>query len=110
MAKFLLDANLAPGLALRLSVHGFDCLHVSQYLPPFARDIEIADVANRIGVVLITKDADFSDLKKRGILKGGLIWLRSGNMSNRGTAKLLLTAVPQIVIAFGAGETEFEVR
>jgi predicted nuclease of predicted toxin-antitoxin system len=83
---------------------------MSGLLPPDADDRDVALAANRLDAVLITKDADFLDLKARGGLRGALVWLRCGNMSNRRTAQILLPAVPGIVATIAAGESVVEIR
>jgi predicted nuclease of predicted toxin-antitoxin system len=105
-----MDANLAPALAARVRAAGYDCIHVTEILAPDADDREIATEANRLGAALITKDADFIDLSDRGVLQGALIWLKSGNMSNRQKMRLLLPALPEIVARIGAGDRVIELR
>jgi predicted nuclease of predicted toxin-antitoxin system len=108
--KFLLDANLAPVLARHLRAAGYDCVHVTEILSPAAKDTEIALEANRLQAVLITKDSDFLALRARGSLAVSLVWLRCGNMSNRQTSQMLLSAMPRIVTALAAGERVIEIR
>jgi predicted nuclease of predicted toxin-antitoxin system len=107
---FLLDANLAPRLARNIRDAGYDCAHVSELLSGAASDVEIAELANSTEAILITKDADFLDLARRGVLRGPQIRLRSGNMSNRQTAQLLISALPRCVAAIEAGERIIEIR
>jgi len=107
---FLLDANLPPGLIKAVEAAGHEGWHVATLLRPDASDLEIALAANQHKAVLMTKDADFLDLKARGELTGALVWLRYGNMSNRRTAEMLLPAMPQIIAALAAGEMVVEVR
>jgi len=107
---FLLDANLPPGLARAIEAAGHECRHVAVLLRPDATDREVAGAANELGAVLVTKDADFAELKARGQLEGAVLWLRYGNMSNRQAAERLLPALPQVVAAIAAGEDIVEVR
>lgn len=58
----------------------------------------------------MTKDADLVDLKARRQLGGALVWLRFGNMGNRGTAERLIGILPKVVTAIAAGEAIVEVR
>lgn len=105
----LLDANLAPGLAKHLRAAGYDCSHVTDVLPADAADRAIALTANRLGAVLVTKDADFVNLKAEGTLAGALVWLRCGNMSNRRLAEVLVPPMPGVADAVAAGEAVVEV-
>ena len=108
--KLLLDANLAPSMAALVRDAGYDCSHMTEFLPANATDLQVAELANRLAAALVTKDADFFDLKIRGILEVTLVWLRSGNMSTRSTARLLLPALPGIATAIQAGEHIIEIR
>jgi predicted nuclease of predicted toxin-antitoxin system len=108
--QFLLDANLAPGLALQITSAGYDCIHMGDVLPVNATDPDIARLANRLGVVLITKDADFYDLRLRDVLQVPLVWMRTGNMSNRQLSGILLPKLPRIASAIAAGERIIEIR
>jgi len=79
--KLLFDHNLPPGLVTRLAdlfphsehvfVVGLDC----------ASDLEIREYAQREAFLIVTKDADFSDLC---VLRGfppKILWIRRGNCS-----------------------------
>jgi predicted nuclease of predicted toxin-antitoxin system len=107
--RFLLDANLAPALARQIRTLGYDCSHVFDTLSPDAADAAIARLANRSGAIVITKDIDYFDLKTRGILETPLVWLRTGNMSNRRTAQVLLPAMPRIAAAIESGDSIVEI-
>jgi predicted nuclease of predicted toxin-antitoxin system len=108
--KLLLDANLSRRLASALREAGVDCHHVRAHLPAIADDFEVAALANRLEAALVTKDNDFRDLRWRAVLRVPLVWLRIGNMSNRNTASLMLSALPAIAAAIDRGERTVEIR
>jgi predicted nuclease of predicted toxin-antitoxin system len=79
--KFLVDAQLPPGLCRWLEAQGHEALHVSELSEEPMRDREIADYAEREGAIVITKDDDFTTLRLPDRFQ--LLWLRCGNFSNR---------------------------
>jgi len=107
---FLIDAQLPPGLALRLSAAGHDAIHLYDILPPEAKDVEVAVESNRRGAILVSKDEDFVDLSRRGILTVPLLWIRSGNATNERLWRSLEPLLPAIESAFASGEKIVEIR
>jgi predicted nuclease of predicted toxin-antitoxin system len=59
MIRFLIDAQLPPGLVHRLSVRGFEAEHVNRIGLGLVSDLDIWRHAGRTGACLITKDEDF---------------------------------------------------
>jgi predicted nuclease of predicted toxin-antitoxin system len=59
MIRFLIDAQLPPGLAHRLSERGYPADHVNRVSLGAKSDIDIWRYATRTGATLITKDEDF---------------------------------------------------
>ena len=87
--KLLFDQNLSPHLASRLNDLFPDSSHV--YLLGLDRvlDSEVWDYARDRGFIVVSKDADFSELS---LLRGHppkLIWLRVGNCTTRQIETLL---------------------
>jgi predicted nuclease of predicted toxin-antitoxin system len=77
--KLLFDHHLSPRLAIRLSDIYPDSNHVYTLGLDQAPDREVWEYARREGYLIVTKDADFSDLC---ILLGfppKIIWIRRGN-------------------------------
>lgn len=79
--KLLFDHNLPPSLVKRMS----DLFPLSEHVFALgldrATDSEIRQYAQREAFVIVTKDADFSDLC---VLRGfppKIIWIRRGNCS-----------------------------
>ena len=77
--KLLLDQNLSPRLVHRLADLYPDAAHVSLVGLDRASDGEVWDYAQANDCIIVTKDADFSDMS---VLRGHppkIIWLRLGN-------------------------------
>jgi predicted nuclease of predicted toxin-antitoxin system len=87
--KLLFDHNLPPSLVTRLADIFPDSKHVFALGLDQANDIEIREYAQREVLVIVTKDADFSDLC---VLRGfppKIIWIRRGNCSVNDLEQLL---------------------
>jgi predicted nuclease of predicted toxin-antitoxin system len=87
--KLLFDQNLSPRLVTRLADPYPDSNHV--YLLGLDRvpDHEVYEYARREGFLLVTKDADFSDLS---VLRGfppKVIWIRRGNCTTVAIEQIL---------------------
>jgi predicted nuclease of predicted toxin-antitoxin system len=81
MKLLLFDQNISPRLVERLSDIYPGSMHVSLLGMGNAMDIEIWQYARDHDYMIVTKDADFSEL---GVLKGfppQVIWIRRGNCS-----------------------------
>ena len=87
--KLLFDHNLPPGLVARLSDLFPYSEHVFNLGLDRASDLEIREYARSEGLVIVTKDADFSDMC---VLKGfppKIVWIRRGNCSTSDLEELL---------------------
>lgn len=73
-------------------------------------DVDIARCANETASILITKDHDFLDFMKRGVLTGPLVHVGLGNMTAAVTVAILLARLPAIIRAIESGETLIEIR
>ena len=108
--RFLLDAKLSPKLARNFKHAGHEALHVfNNLLSPSADDLEVAALANQLGASVITKDADFADLARRGLLERPLIWLRIPNISTDLMWTRLDMALPDIIAAASSNQPILEV-
>jgi predicted nuclease of predicted toxin-antitoxin system len=95
--KLLFDHNLPPGLVAHLCDLFPQSEHVFNLELDRASDIEIREYAMIEGFVIVTKDADFSDLC---VLKGfppKIIWIRRGNCSAQDVEYLLRDHHPDII-------------
>jgi predicted nuclease of predicted toxin-antitoxin system len=87
--KLLLDHNLPPLLVSRLKDLFPDSQHVFALGLDRASDRRIRDYARDNSYLIVTKDADFSDLC---ILLGfppKIIWIRRGNCSAKAVEEIL---------------------
>jgi len=94
--KLLFDHNLPPNLVPRLRDLFPQSEHVFSLGLDRASDLEIREYAKREALLIVTKDADFSDLC---VLKGfppKIIWIRRGNCTARDLEKLLRHHYKQI--------------
>ena len=87
--KLLLDQNLSPRLVDRLADAFPDSVHVSQAGLDRANDSEVWEYARVNGLVLVTKDADYSDLSLLRGFPPKVIWLRIGNCATAQIEDLL---------------------
>lgn len=100
--KFLVDAQLPARLARFLNDSGHDVVHTSE-LPEGNRttDARIAEVADREGRVVVTKDRDFRD----GHLLSGsprrLLIVATGNITNAVLLGLFEANLDAVVGALG---------
>lgn len=81
MKLLLFDQNISPRLVDRLADIYPGSAHVSTLGMGNAMDIEIWQYAHDNGYMIVTKDADFSEM---GVVKGfppKIIWIRRGNCS-----------------------------
>ena len=83
MKLLLFDQNISPRLVDRLADIYPESVHVSTLGLGKAMDSEIWQYAHDHDYMIVTKDADFSEL---GIVKGfppKIIWIRRGNCSTQ---------------------------
>ena len=107
--RFLIDAQLPPGLAQWLTASGYPSDHVDDLGLGAARDDEIEIRARETGAVLWSKDADFAGRARRA---PGLqvVWLRFGNTTNASLRARLAPRLPAIDAALKDGESLIEIR
>ena len=106
--KFLIDAQLPPGLCTGLARLGHDAQHGAEVLPGAVPDRIVADRAIAQGRILLTKDDDFALRFRQEGLR--IVWLRIGNASNRVLIAWLESRWPEVEQALSAGERMVEVR
>ena len=108
--RFLIDAQLPPGLADYLEVLGHHASHVDRIGMRGASDAEIFRHAREIDAVIITKDVDFLTLVRAIDTPPQLVWIRVGNVTNAALKTLLDRVLCELVQALEAGEMIVEVR
>jgi predicted nuclease of predicted toxin-antitoxin system len=109
MVRFLIDAQLPPGLAIRLRERGHGAEHINHVGIGAATDIAIWRHARDIGAVLMTKDEDFVALARREFSGPQVVWIRIGNISNDALWTTLSAALDEIIDSLAAGERIVEV-
>jgi predicted nuclease of predicted toxin-antitoxin system len=109
MIRFLVDAQLPPGLADRLVLRGYPAEHVNRIGLGVASDSAIWEHAARVRATLATKDEDFVDLALRDRAGPQVLWIRMGNISNDVLWRMLDPRLDEIVEALNAGERIVEV-
>lgn len=86
------DAQLPPSLARWLTAeHGEHASHVQDLGLLHVSDGDIFDAAARLvePVILVTKDADFIDLLHHRGPPPVIVWLRTGNVTNRDLRRIV---------------------
>ena len=101
--KLLVDAQLPPVLVDWLRRQGHEAAHVAEWSLLAASDAEIWAWAAAGRYVIVTKDADFEGLSTTDREGPRLLWLRVGNIRNRGLISRLALEWPRIEQAFADG-------
>jgi predicted nuclease of predicted toxin-antitoxin system len=109
MIRFLIDAQLPPGLARRLAAGGHVAEHVNRIGLGNTSDSAIWEYAARTGATLVTKDEDFVALAAQEPAGPQVVWIRIGNISNDALWRALEPLLDEIVQSLNAGERVVEV-
>jgi predicted nuclease of predicted toxin-antitoxin system len=106
--RFFVDAQLPPALCDWLVGQGHEAEHVAAVLGGQTPDSTIARYAADTDRVLLTKDDDF--LLRHPPVDYRLVWLRCGNITNRGLRAWLDPRWAEVVARLEEGERMVEVR
>lgn len=106
--RFVIDAQLPPGLATRLSQLGHAAEHVNRVGLGDAGDEAIWSYALRTRAVLLTKDEDFVALARREPA-GQVVWVRIGNIGNDALWTAISAVLSEIIESLENGERIVEV-
>jgi predicted nuclease of predicted toxin-antitoxin system len=106
MIRFLVDAQLPPGLADRLATRGYLAEHVNRMGLGAASDSALWQHAARVRATLVTKD---EDLALRDPAGPQVLWIRTGNISNNVLWRMLGPRLDEIIASLNAGERIVEV-
>ncbi|GAO40411.1 hypothetical protein SCH01S_48_00700 [Sphingomonas changbaiensis NBRC 104936] len=106
--RFLVDAQLPPGLCAWLQEQGFASEHVTETLGGQTPDAAIVGYAERHGLILVSKDDDFVTRFPERSYR--LLWFRCGNITNRALSAWLAERWEAIVSKLEDGESLIEVR
>jgi predicted nuclease of predicted toxin-antitoxin system len=107
--RLLVDAQLPPALARRLSDKGHQAEHLTEIGLGGATDEEIWRHARETGAAIVTKDEDFAMLVRRDPSGPPVVWVRLGNVTNRALWQALEPLLPEVVEALGEGERLIEI-
>lgn len=89
MKLLLFDQNLSPSLVNLLADIYPGSVHVDRMGLPTAPDREVWNYARQHDYIVVTKDADFSELSLLLGFPPKVIWIRRGNCSTRDIEGLL---------------------
>jgi predicted nuclease of predicted toxin-antitoxin system len=109
MIRFVIDAQLPPGLAIRLGERGYLAEHVNRVGLGAAGDVAIWEYTRRNRATLMTKDEDFVALARREPSGPQVVWIRIGNISNDVLWTAISAALDEILESIEAGEQIVEV-
>jgi predicted nuclease of predicted toxin-antitoxin system len=106
--KFLIDAQLPPGLCRWLEARGHSADHVVALGLGTATDSDLALRAERDSAVLVSKDEDFLVLRHPARFQ--FLWLRCGNVTNPALAVWLAERWDQVEELLMRGEGLIELQ
>ncbi len=107
--KFLVDANLPPGLAAWFRERDHEAIHVNDQPGLAFDDRGIFEFARQNGFAIVTKDEDFASLAILGAKPAPVVWVRIGNATNAELRNRLEPVFREIVQRLDTGETLIEV-
>lgn len=81
--RFLIDAQLPPGLARWIDSRGYIAVHVRDVGLANSEDSEIWSRALANGEIIVTRDEDFGERSARVPTCPTILWLRIGNSTNK---------------------------
>jgi predicted nuclease of predicted toxin-antitoxin system len=106
--KFLIDAQLPPGLCRWFEAKGFTAVHVADVRLGAASDLAIASYAEVEGLILVSKDDDFLTLRLPN--RFALLWLRCGNTTNHALSLWMDERWEKVELLLKSGERLVELR
>jgi predicted nuclease of predicted toxin-antitoxin system len=108
--KFLIDNQLPHLLATWFTSHGHEAFHVLDVSLAQAKDRSIWDYAEAKGIVLVTKDHDFSQWASVPDSNVRVVWVRLGNCRTKTLLAAFDSLLPQILAALESGSRLVEIR
>ncbi|MEI6782091.1 MAG: DUF5615 family PIN-like protein [Verrucomicrobiota bacterium] len=108
--KFLVDHQLPPALARFIVTQGHPAKHVRDLGLMEADDTEIWRYANVHGLVVVSKDEDFTFLAGVPGETGKLVWVRIGNCRKQALLEAFRCQLPRIVSELETGSQIVELR
>ena len=108
--KFLVDAQLPPGLVRLFKEAGHQAVHVADVGLLNAGDDGIRVYAVNEGMIVVTKNEDFAIMHRLSENAPAVVWVRIGNATNRVLMGRLRPVLPEVLDALAGGESIVEVR
>jgi predicted nuclease of predicted toxin-antitoxin system len=108
--KFLIDAQLPRALADWLLRTGHEAVHVQDLVLEAASDAKVLAAAIDRAAVLVTKDGDFAGDLTTDEHSVRIVWVRTGNVSNRVLLERFAASWPEIETHLASGANLVEVR
>ena len=108
MAHFLIDAQLPPALARRLTALGHIAEHVDDVGLTSASDRRIWDYALEHAAIIVTNNEDFP--LRKGLEPSGpvVVWLRIGSTRKQVLLEWFETLLPNMTASLEKGEQVIE--
>jgi predicted nuclease of predicted toxin-antitoxin system len=106
--KFLVDAQLPPGICIGLKARDHEGFHVFDLGMSGASDFELVDWAIANDAIIMSKDEDFLTLRLPD--RFAFIWVRVGNTTTRQLSSWLDARWNRVEELLNAGERLIELR
>ncbi|HEY5565917.1 MAG TPA: DUF5615 family PIN-like protein [Gammaproteobacteria bacterium] len=108
--RFLIDAQLPPGLARLFITASQEAVHVTDVGLLTENDVEIGAYAAKAQMIIVTKDEDFVTMRRLSSRAPKVVWVRIGNATSRALTMRMQPLMVEILAALAAGEEVVEVR
>lgn len=108
--RFLIDTNLPRALGAWLVSKGHEASHVLDLGLAQAEDPDVWTAALAAGAVIVSKDEDFADLVRSTTAGASVVWIRTGNGTNRQLFAYLEAMWPLVEQRLSFGDRLVEVR
>ena len=109
--KLWIDAQLPPSLAAWFrEERDADAAHVQDLGFLTAADSVIFAAAGKAGVIMVTKDSDFPKLLQQHGPPPQVLWIRSGNVTNRELRRIVFDVWPEAMALLKNGDPLVEIR
>lgn len=104
-----IDAQLSPLAKWITDTMGICAAAVRDLGLREAADLDIFQAAREANAIVLTKDADFSDLLAQHGPPPKVLWVTCGNTSNRNLRRILLTTLASALRLLESGEPIVEI-
>lgn len=105
-----IDAQLPPSIAVWLSAtFGVNAIAIKDLGLRDSQDTQIFADACIANAIIMTKDSDFVDLVTRLGTPPQILWITSGNVTNRNLRQILIQTFPNALRLLQEGESIVEI-